>query len=61
MIVKHLSRVLKIEEFNVNSTGTKGALAKAIYTMHANAFIYEKAVGVPLISKEYILSYLGIL
>ena len=44
VIVKHHSRVLKIEELNVDPTGTKGALAKAIYTMPDNTFIYEKAV-----------------
>ncbi len=44
VIVKHHSRVLKIEELNVDPTGTKGALAKAIYTMPDNSFIYEKAV-----------------
>jgi transposase len=44
VIVKHHSRILKIEELNVDPTGTKGALAKAIYTMPDNSFIYEKAV-----------------
>ncbi len=44
VIVKHHNRVLKIEELNVDPTGTKGALAKAIYTMPDNSFIYEKAV-----------------
>jgi len=29
---------------NVDPTGTKGALAKAIYTMPDNSFIYDKAV-----------------
>ncbi len=44
VIVKHHSRVLKIEKLNVDPTGTKGALAKAIYTMPDSSFIYEKAV-----------------
>ncbi len=44
VIVKHHSRVLKIEELNIDPTGTKGALAKAIYTMPDNSFIYDKAV-----------------
>ncbi|GAH38942.1 unnamed protein product, partial [marine sediment metagenome] len=36
--------VSKIEQLTVDPSGTKGALAKAIYTMPDSLFIYQKAV-----------------
>ena len=44
MIVKKQCKILKIEMLTVDPTNTKGALAKAIYTMPDNLFIYKKAV-----------------
>jgi hypothetical protein len=44
LLVKKKSKILKIEHLTVDPTGTKGALAKAIYTMPDSLFIYKKAV-----------------
>jgi hypothetical protein len=44
VIVKKQCKTLKIEQLTVDPSGTKGALAKAIYTMPDSLFIYQKAV-----------------
>jgi hypothetical protein len=44
VLVKKQCKTLKIEQLTVDPSGTKGALAKAIYTMPDNLFIYQKAV-----------------
>ena len=44
VMVKKQCKTLKIEHLTVDPSGTKGALAKAIYTMPDNLFIYQKAV-----------------
>ena len=43
-MVKNKCNVLKIEQLTTDPTGTKGALAKAIYTMPDSLYIYKKAV-----------------
>ena len=43
-MVKKQCQVLKIEHLTSDPAGTKGALAKAIYTMPDSLFIYKKAV-----------------
>ncbi len=43
VLVKKQCKTLKIEQLTVDPTGTKGALAKAIYTMPDSLFIYKKA------------------
>ncbi len=43
-MVKKKCKILKIERLTSDPTGTKGALAKAIYTMPDSLFIYKKAV-----------------
>ncbi len=53
VMVKKQCKILKIEQLTVDPSGTKGALAKAIYTMPDNLLIYKKAVW--LASQE--LSY----
>lgn len=44
VMVKKQCKTLKIEQLAVDPSGTKGALAKAIYTMPDNLLIYQKAV-----------------
>jgi hypothetical protein len=44
VMVKKQCKTLKIEQLTVDPSGTKGALAKAIYTMPDNLFIYQKSV-----------------
>ncbi len=44
VMVKKQCKTLKIEQLTVDPSGTKGALAKAIYTMPDSLFIYRKAV-----------------
>jgi len=44
VMVKKQCKILKIEQLTVDPSGTKGALAKAIYTMPDSLFIYQKAV-----------------
>ncbi len=44
VMVKKQCKTLKIEQLTVDPSGTKGALAKAIYTMPDSLFIYQKAV-----------------
>ncbi len=50
VIINKRCKTLKIEQLAVDPTGTKGALAKAIYTMPDSLHIYKKAVW--LASKE---------
>jgi hypothetical protein len=44
VLIKKKCKTLKIEELTSDPAGTKGALAKAIYTMPDSLFIYKKAV-----------------
>ena len=44
VLVKKQCQTLKIEELTTDPSGTKGALAKAIYTMPDSLYIYKKAV-----------------
>ncbi len=44
VMVKKQCQTLKIEELTTDPAGTKGALAKAIYTMPDSLYIYKKAV-----------------
>ncbi|MHA1346393.1 MAG: hypothetical protein ACTSO3_08370, partial [Candidatus Heimdallarchaeaceae archaeon] len=44
VMVKKQCKILKVEQLTVDPSGTKGALAKTIYTMPDNLFIYQKAV-----------------
>jgi hypothetical protein len=44
VMMKKQCKKLKVEQLTVDPTGTKGALAKAIYTMPDSLFIYKKAV-----------------
>ncbi|MBY8999842.1 MAG: hypothetical protein KGD64_02910 [Candidatus Heimdallarchaeota archaeon] len=53
VIVKKKCKVLKIEHLTVDPTGTKGALAKAIYTMPDSLFIYKKAVWLASLELGY--------
>jgi len=53
VMVKKKCKVLKIESLTVDPTGTKSALAKAIYTMPDSLFIYKKAVWLASIELGY--------
>ncbi len=53
VLVKKKCKVLKIERLTADPTGTKGALAKAIYTMPDNLFIYKKAVWLASLELGY--------
>ena len=53
VLVKKKCKVLKIEHLTVDPTGTKGALAKAIYTMPDSLFIYKKAVWLASLELGY--------
>ena len=53
VMVKKKCKVLKIERLTVDSTGTRGALAKAIYTMPDSLFIYKKAVWLASLELGY--------
>ncbi len=53
VMVKKKCQVLKIERLTVDPTGTKGALAKAIYTMPDSLFIYKKAVWLASLELGY--------
>jgi transposase len=53
VIVKKQCEILKIEELTVDPTGTKGALAKAIYNMPDNLYIYKKAVWLASLELGY--------
>ncbi len=53
VLVKKKCRILKIERLSVDPTGTKGALAKAIYTMPDNLLIYKKAVWLASLELGY--------
>ncbi|MCE7739489.1 MAG: hypothetical protein GPJ50_08930 [Candidatus Heimdallarchaeota archaeon] len=44
---------MKIERLTADPTGTKGALAKAIYTMPDSLFIYKKAVWLASLELGY--------
>jgi len=52
MIQKHC-RTFKIEELNVDPTGTKGMLARAIYTMPDTTSIYAKATWLASLELGY--------
>ncbi len=53
VMVKKKCQTLKIERLNADPTGTKGALAKAIYTMPDGIFIYKKAVWLASLELGY--------
>ncbi|MCE7747035.1 MAG: hypothetical protein GPJ51_01455 [Candidatus Heimdallarchaeota archaeon] len=53
VLVKKQTKVLKIERLTADPTGTKGALAKAIYTMPDSLFIYKKAVWLASLELGY--------
>ncbi len=53
VLVKKHCKVLKIELLTADPTGTKGALAKAIYTMPDSLFIYKKAVWLASLELGY--------
>ena len=53
VMVKKQTKVLKIERLTADPTGTKGALAKAIYTMPDSLFIYKKAVWLASLELGY--------
>jgi hypothetical protein len=53
VMVKKKCKKLKIECLTVDPTGTKGALAKAIYTMPDSVFIYKKAVWLASLELGY--------
>ncbi|MCG3258087.1 MAG: hypothetical protein KAU62_18410, partial [Candidatus Heimdallarchaeota archaeon] len=53
VMVKKKCQVLKIERLTADPTGTKGALAKAIYTMPDSLFIYKKAVWLASLELGY--------
>ena len=53
VMVKKKCKVLRIERLTTDSTGTKGALAKAIYTMPDSLLIYKKAVWLASIELGY--------
>ena len=51
--MKKQCKVLKIERLTADPTGTKGTLAKAIYTMPDSLFIYKKAVWLASLELGY--------
>ena len=53
VMVKKKTKILKIERLTADPTGTKGALAKAIYTMPDSLFIYKKAVWLASLELGY--------
>ncbi len=53
VLVKKKCQVLKIERLTVDPSGTKGALAKAIYTMPDSLFIYKKAIWLASLELGY--------
>ena len=53
VLVKKQTKILKIERLTADPAGTKGALAKAIYTMPDNLFIYKKAVWLASLELGY--------
>ena len=53
VIAKKKCKVLKIENLTVDPAGKKGALAKAIFTMPDNLFIYKKAVWLASLELGY--------
>ncbi|MCE7749255.1 MAG: hypothetical protein GPJ51_12750 [Candidatus Heimdallarchaeota archaeon] len=53
VLVKKKCTVLKIEHLSTDATGTKGALAKAIYTMPDSLLIYKKAVWLASLELGY--------
>ena len=61
VLVKKKCKVLKIEHLTVDPTGTKGALAKAIYTMPDSLFIYKKAVWLASLELGYDLQLESVL
>jgi len=51
--VKKQCHTLKIEELTTDPSGTKGALAKAIYTMPDSLYVYKKAVWLASLELGY--------
>jgi len=53
VMVKKQCQTLKVEELTTDPSGSKGALAKAIYTMPDNLYIYKKAVWLASLELDY--------
>jgi hypothetical protein len=53
VLVKKQTKILKIERLTSDPTGTKGNLAKAIYTMPDSLYIYKKAVWLASLELGY--------
>ena len=53
VMVKKQCQTLKIEALTTDPSGTKGALAKAIYTMPDSLYIYKKAVWLASLKLGY--------
>jgi len=53
VMVKKQCKTLKIEQLEVDPTGTKGALAKAIYTMPDSTLIYKKSAWLASLELGY--------
>jgi len=53
VMVKKKCETLKIENLSADPTGTKGALAKAIYNMPDSLYIYKKAVWLASLELGY--------
>ncbi len=53
VMVKKMCKVFKLENLTGDPTNTKGALAKAIYTMPDSLFIYKKAVWLASLELGY--------
>ena len=56
MLVKKQCQTLKVEELTTDPAGTNRALAKAIYTMPNNMYIYKKAVWLVSLELGYDVS-----
>jgi len=60
VLVKKKCKVLKIENLTADPTGTRGALARAIYTMPDSLFIYKKAVWLASLELGYQVQLEGV-
>ncbi len=60
VLVKKKCKVLKIERLTADPSGTRGALAKAIYNMPDSLFIYKKAVWLASLELGYQVQLEGV-
>ncbi len=60
VLVKKKCKILKIENLKSDPTGTRGALAKAIYNMPDSLYIYKKAVWLASIELGYQVQLEGV-